>query len=83
MSNINEQFWTNKISKELVGRKIVSIRYMSDEEKDNMMWNNRAIIIKLDNGTVLYPSQDDEGNDAGSIFYQSENELDGVIPVMR
>lgn len=83
MSQTNEQFWTNKLSKELVGRKIVSIRYMSDEEKDNMGWYSKAVVIKLDNGTVLYPSQDDEGNDAGSIFYQSNNDPNGVIPVMR
>ena len=82
MSDSTEQFWVDKISKELVGKKIKSIRYMSDEEQEDIGWYSKAVVIELDNGTIMYPSQDDEGNDAGSIFYQSKDNPNGVIPVI-
>jgi hypothetical protein len=31
-------------------------------------WTNQPCEIYLDNGTILTPSADDEGNDAGAIF---------------
>lgn len=82
MSDSTEQFWVDKISKELVGKKIKSIRYMSDEEQEDIGWYSKAAVIELDNGTIMYPSQDDEGNDAGAIFYQSKDNPNGVIPVI-
>ena len=63
-----EQEWTDKISKLLVGKKITAVEYMSEAEAKEQGWYRRPIQIQLDNGTWLTPSQDDEGNDGGSLF---------------
>ena len=51
---------------------------MSEEEADDMDWVNRPIQIRLSNGIWLTPTQDDEGNDGGSI---STNTTD-IIPTL-
>jgi hypothetical protein len=56
--------------KELIGKKIVRIRPMSEAEKDAEGWENSGAtsVIELDNGILIYPSQDDEGNGGGTMF---------------
>jgi len=79
-----------KIAKKILqGRKIVDVRYLSDEEMELMGWYKRPICFQLDNGTICIPQMDDEGNDGGSLFYQHFIEKEGVkyehqsvIPVM-
>ena len=65
---MTEKEWINVISKELIGKKIIAVEYMSEAEAEEQGWFRRPIQIKLDNGTWLTPSQDDEGNDGGSLF---------------
>lgn len=72
-----EQKWADRASKEFVGRKIVSARYMSNEEADDLGWGTRPIVLQLDDGNIIYPSMDDEGNGAGALF--SNN---GTTPVL-
>lgn len=67
-----EQKWLKLIRKKLLGRKIVKVRYMSASEQEDLGWFNRAIVLQLDDGNLLYPSQDDEGNDAGALFTNDE-----------
>lgn len=55
-------------SRLLVGRRIREVRYMTDEEADDMGWCDKPVMIVLDDGTMLWPSKDDEGNAAGCIF---------------
>jgi hypothetical protein len=55
-------------SRLLVGRKIQEVRYMTEKEADDMGWCDRPVVILLDDGTMLWPSKDDEGNAAGVIF---------------
>jgi hypothetical protein len=38
-------------------------------------------MIELEDGTIIYPSRDDEGNDAGALF--TSNEKTPTLPVMR
>ena len=52
----------------VVGQKIVKVRPMTNEEKDYEGWYRGTIIIELDNGVLLYPSSDEEGNDTGAMF---------------
>ena len=53
----------------LKGRRIVDVRYMTPEESAAVGFEGgRAIILQLDNDAMIYPSQDDEGNDAGVLF---------------
>jgi hypothetical protein len=60
--------WIKKISKLLVGKKIVKIQYMTKKDAEEQGWYRRPIQIRLENGTWLTPSQDDEGNDGGSFL---------------
>ena len=52
----------------LVDRTIVEVRYMNADERDAHDWLQSAIVLVLDNGMCVYPSIDDEGNGAGSLF---------------
>ena len=57
--------WQKKVAKELVGRKIKTVRYLTKEEAGD--WWSTPIGIQLDNGKWLTPMRDDEGNDGGAI----------------
>ncbi len=72
--------WEGKISEKLVGRTIVKVEYLTQEETDKNYWYKRPIALVLDDGNWLIPMSDDEGNDGGSIA-TSFKELD-TIPVM-
>jgi len=62
----------NKRAKSLVGRKIIKVRYMTDVEQKDFYWENKPVCIQLDDGEWLFPSSDDEGNDAGALFSSNE-----------
>ena len=68
----------------LKGRTISEIRYMNDNEREMLGWTKKSIIIILDDGTAIYPSRDDEGNDAGALFVDNlQNNISETIPVIR
>ena len=52
----------------LLNRRIVSVRYMTDAEVEEMAWEGRPLVLLLDDGTTLYPSCDNEGNAAGALM---------------
>lgn len=54
----------------LLGRHIVDIRPMSRSELAVEGWpaDQRVAALVLDNGAILYPSRDDEGNGPGVLF---------------
>jgi hypothetical protein len=86
MENIKitvEKKCTEKAQAILLNRTIVEVRYLTDEEQDALGWYSKSVILKLDDGTLIYPSKDDEGNDAGALFYQKEESDDYVIPVIN
>ena len=60
--------WLHDIRPVVVGRRIKSVRYLSDSERDDIGWYRASIVLELDDGTALWPSSDDEGNDAGALF---------------
>tara|TARA_R100001443_G_scaffold69773_1_gene78235 strand:+ start:2390 stop:2644 length:255 start_codon:yes stop_codon:yes gene_type:complete len=60
------KLWTDRFQF-LVGSKIIKVDYMSNEEADELGWSDRPIQIHLDNGAVLSPQADDEGNDGGAL----------------
>lgn len=78
---MNEADWIKNISAHLVGRRIVGFRYMTQREAEDCYWSHRAAVLELDDGSLLFPSADDEGNNAGALF--SSNEAISTIPVMR
>lgn len=73
---------TAEAKKILEGRKIVRVRYMTEKEADVFCWPNKSVILQLDDGTLVFPSADDEGNDAGALFFQNPERDHGVIPVI-
>ena len=73
--------WTKTAEKQLLGRKIVKVRYMSKEEAEDMDWSSRPVVLQLDDGNIIYPSKDDEGNDGGALF--TNNEEEPILPVLR
>ena len=75
-----QEYWTEKINKELLGRKITKIEYLTQKELDDNMWNKSPIAIELDNRIWLVPMADDEGNNGGSISTNIKNL--SVIPTI-
>ena len=76
--------WNKRMTKALVGKKIMSVRYMTSEEAIESGWCKRPLLIQLNDGLTIIPLQDDESNDGGSLeFYHPETELEeGGSPVM-
>ena len=74
-----EQYWTEKITKHLVGKTITKVEYMTDEHSEKMDWYKKPITIQLDNDHWIIPMMD-EGNDGGAIATTFEG-LD-TIPVI-
>jgi|TARA_R100001244_G_scaffold130129_1_gene102036 hypothetical protein len=79
---MSDKKWNELVKKHLVGHKIVDVKWLSAKESERLLgWNHQPCEIYLDNGTILTPSTDDEGNDAGAIFTNIK-EL-SCIPVFR
>ena len=72
--------WTKLAKDLLVGRKIVKVEWITDEEAEEWMWSSKPISMLLDDGTWIYPSQDDEGNNGGALFTTSK--VESCLPVM-
>jgi len=72
--------WQDKAEKMLVGRKIVKVEWMTDKEAENNYWYSKPICMLLDDGTWIFPSSDDEGNNGGALFTTSK--IENCLPVM-
>jgi hypothetical protein len=76
-----EAYWTEVASKQLLGRKITAVRYMSPSESGALGWDGaRCVVFQLDDGNLIYPSQDDEGNGPGALFTNSKD--NSILPVL-
>ena len=63
----------------LKDKKIVEIRYASEEEVEGMGWTEDFLVFRMEDGTSFYASRDHEGNDAGVIFLQEPVSLKGPL----
>ena len=72
--------WGRRATKHLVGKKIVQVRYLNKKEMDDLGWDQTPLVMFFNDGSYMFPSQDDEGNDGGSLF-TSFKDL-SVIPVI-
>jgi hypothetical protein len=77
-----EEEWTQLARKVLVRKTIVRVEYMGDERARELDWYSRPIVLILNDGTRVYPSMDDEGNDGGALFYENGSGQ-RVLPVLR
>lgn len=82
---MTEQEWVNAAEKVLLGKTIIKCRYMTRAEQQDLMWDHRPLVIALHDGTLLYASCDEEGNDAGTLFAWPTTRLAGpeVFGTMR
>ncbi len=69
--------WAEKFTR-LKGRTITVVRYLTDEECATMGWDRAPLVLQLDDGTLLFPSCDDEGNAAGALFTQHGKNTKGI-----
>lgn len=72
--------WADEAKKHLVGKKIIEVRYLNEEECKGMGWSEAPLAIFFEDGSYIFPSQDDEGNGGGSLF-TSFKEMP-IIPVI-
>jgi len=75
------QHWESQAAQVLVGRKIKAVRYLYPKEAEGLGWYGRSVVIELDNGVLVWPSSDDEGNDAGALF--TTDERADTLPVIN
>lgn len=75
-----EDKWTRIAAAQLVGRTITKVRYMSQEEADDLGWYSRPVVMILSDGNVVFCSADDEGNNGGALFTNDKDQP--VLPVI-
>jgi hypothetical protein len=81
--NKTEEKWTKIAAKKLIGKRIVAVEYMTDEEIEKAGWSKRPLCIRLDNHAWIYPQMDDEGNDGGALYYTGNGPEDAeTLPVI-
>ena len=68
MAQTQDQRWTKRVTDLLLNKTIVEVAFMSNAEMRDHGWDSRAVMFRLSTGEWIYPSQDDEGNGAGSLF---------------
>lgn len=76
-----EMKWTEIAARQLLGRKITGVRYMSPSEAHELGWYRRPLVLQLDDGNLIFPSEDDEGNGGGSLF--TNHEQHPVLPLIE
>jgi hypothetical protein len=81
MTKSSDHFWVEIAKSQLLDRKIVEVRYLTDDEMDGLGWSQKCVVMVLDDGNIIFPSRDDEGNDAGSLF--TTNEEHPTLPIIR
>ena len=72
--------WEDKANVLLLGRRIVKIEWMTNQEADKLDWSSRPVCMMLDDGTWIYPQRDDEGNDGGALFIINKDKEE-TLPV--
>lgn len=73
--------WMEVAAKWLLRRQIVAVGYTNQDEMDDLMWDRASLRIKLDDGTTLIISQDDECNGPGSLIVSNKDKFN-IIPVI-
>ena len=74
--------WAQRF-KNLIGKRIVGVRYLTKEETEANYWYSSPIVIELSGGMALIPQSDDEGNDGGALWIANSKCKEDLIPVIR
>ena len=76
------QYWTDYAQKHLLGKTISQVRMLTQPEVDNLRWPSGTLVIQLNDGTLLFPSADDEMNGPGALAGQSAQGKELLFPVI-
>jgi hypothetical protein len=76
-----EKFWLDEAKKLLLHKRIVNVRYLNEQEAEDMGWDERTVAFQTQDGLWFFPSRDDEGNGGGALFTSDKEQ--GCLPVMR
>ena len=80
LSVLAKKHWAKLAKDLLVGKKVVNCDYLSEQEMEMLGWDKSALVIFFDDGTHIYASADDEGNDGGALFTSNDTLL--TIPTI-
>jgi hypothetical protein len=69
--------WEDRCSAKLVGKTIKSVRYQFTCEMKDMGWSKKSLVIFFSDGSYMFPSSDDEGNNAGALLTSFKG-LEGI-----
>jgi hypothetical protein len=75
-----KKHWGTLAKKLLIGKKVVNCDYLSEQEMEILGWYKSSLVISFDDGTHIYASADDEGNDGGALF--TSNDALSTIPTI-
>jgi len=76
-----DKYWNDEAKKLLLHKRIVNVRYLTQQETEDMGWHERVVAFQTHDGLWFFPSCDDEGNSGGALFTSDEKQ--GCLPVMR
>tara|TARA_R100001082_G_C4336214_1_gene147908 strand:+ start:622 stop:861 length:240 start_codon:yes stop_codon:yes gene_type:complete len=79
---MTEEQWTEYAEKRLIGKRIVDVFYMSEKEMEELGWSKRPLYLKLNDGSIISPQRDDEGNDGGALYYFENKDNETTLPVL-
>jgi hypothetical protein len=82
MSKTTREHWEGVAQRSLKGRTIKEVRYTSDAELEALGWTRHVVVLGLDDGSLVFPSMDDEGNEGGALFGQDAKGVDITLPVI-
>jgi hypothetical protein len=51
-----------------VGSTVSKVRYQTPEEQEAHGWHRPAVVLELEDGGIIYASQDEEDNGPGTFF---------------
>lgn len=73
------QYWNDFINHHLLGKTVLAYSYFTEEELQAFDWdvNAHCLCIEFTDGTIIFPSQDDEGNESG--YFSIRTEAQNVI----
>jgi len=72
--------WEEIAKNILLGKRIVMVRYMTEAEIKETGFYNVGLVFELDDGTIFWPTSDNEGNNSGAIHYAKESDNNYVLP---
>ena len=68
---------------EVIGRKIVDVISLNKKVIEKEGWDNspyNSVCLVLDDGSIIYPSQDEEGNGPGAFFGFKDDQSYYILP---